>query len=240
MTANEYYIDQHAPIYVQNKTLDVTTSGITLVAEDSESECIIFRIEKTYDGISALDPSKIIYVDYIPANLNAETEKVSFYSDKILSRSEVEMDGKVYIDLKWIVPYNAVRAAGKLTIALAILGQSTSIDHEGNQIPYLWQSLPAVLTVRPNIALRHDIKITPEQTATLESVNAQVQRIQEFVDDIDNVSNINTETGEITYTTRENGTSSTETISVADLMIQDFVDEEIILSGGGAPVEEEE
>ena len=102
--------------------MDITTSGIILVAEDSESECITFRIEKTYDGISALDPSKIIYVDYIPADFNTEVENISFYSDKILHRSEIEVDGKIYIDLKWIIPYNAVRAAGKLTIALAITG----------------------------------------------------------------------------------------------------------------------
>ena len=149
--------DEHTALLVIDRIIQVIANQVTLVAEDHLSQQIRFKIRKRYDNISFLDSSKYVYIDYIPANWEivkqelaeiATEEQKEILKDLSFIHSAVSIEDNPDTDysyIRWDVPYLATCKAGTLTIALSIATANTD---------YLWQTIPAHLTVQPNIGLR--------------------------------------------------------------------------------------
>lgn len=142
---NSSMTDQHNVLMIRDKTITVVNKEVMLVAEDHLSQEVTFLIKEKYDGISFLDDTKKIYVDYIPVGYKPAEGDPAFFSDDQITRSHAPKtdDGDNWIYLKWRVPNTATHKAGKLSFALAVIGTD-----------YVWQTQPAILTVYPNIGLR--------------------------------------------------------------------------------------
>ena len=233
---NDNINDQH-PYIVINPNRSITDNSTnTLLQEDSLSQVIRFQIDEYYDGISFLDESKDIYVDYIPPKMYAdEGETATFLSDRITKREkDPQIPGKII--LHWLVPPRVARDAGSVTYAISVVNYKQA---------YVWQTLTAKLSVLPNIGKRPytpvipDIPVEPDTPGgeggevDAELLN-RVARLENFVENIDYVSNINSETGEITYTQRENGVETNITHEVDDLYATSAKNTTTVINGGGA------
>lgn len=172
--ANNSMIDQHNALMIKDKTITVVNKEVMLVAEDHLSQEITFLIKEKYDGISFLDETKKVYVDYIPVGYAPQAGEPSFLSDNHIVRSYAPntTDGDNWIYLRWRVPNTATRKAGKLSFALAVLGSD-----------YVWQTQPASLTVYPNIGFRGTeepfIPSEPESDEALTELEERISTIEE-------------------------------------------------------------
>lgn len=213
---NEELIDQHDPIYVIDRRINPITT--TIVAQDANSQQITFYINKKYDGVSFIDDSKIVYADYIPLDLNERKQsgeispEVNFFSDKleVVYESIEPPVGRVG---EWIMlKWNLPYAVTKLAgiIHFAI----SIVDKSGDTRTYTWQTLPSSFTISANLAQRGDTVLTPEDTSKLTELVEQVNVLQTDVD------NLETFLGNQSDNEPEN-------------------DAEVVIGGGGAPVEKE-
>ena len=241
LITNDVLVDEHSPLEVHERTIVVSKNSNILVAQDSRSQCITFMIKEKYDGISFLDQTKEIFVDFIPVGYKPDEGEPAFFSDLIKVREwmpKVNESDEQWILLKWIVPFAATKTAGDVTIALAVLDNAT----------YIWQTVPTKLTVLPNIGLRPAVPVTPEGEPASEnfveylgSLEDRIKELEEFDSDLDNISSINAEEGTITYTTRTpDHETETTTVSITDLWTAGLDEEELILFGGESPITEED
>lgn len=169
--------DEHNYLQIIHRDIQIIDNQIMLVAEDSMSQQIRFKMKKHYDGISFIDKTKKIYIDYIPPNWEADVKpnlirqaidadqqeyadaisKINFIHSSLtyeeFLESDSDPDKSDYIYLIWNVPYLATIQAGILTFAISVINDVISIDSP-QRITYLWQTLPAQLTVQPNIGKR--------------------------------------------------------------------------------------
>ena len=211
---NEQLADQHNPIYIIDRKINPVTS--TIVAEDVNSQQLTFYINKKYDGISFIDESKTIYIDYIPLNLEElinlgiVPEDTTFLSDKVKVISEdifpPDKQNREWIMLQWNVPPLATKISGEVRFAISV------VDSSGDNTAYVWQTLPSTFTVSENLAKRPDIVIVnPEDQPVLSELAEQVNELQQ------DVNNLETFLGNQTDDDLANDT-------------------EIIVGGGGAPI----
>ena len=152
--------DEHNCLLVVDRRIQVVANQVSLIAEDSCSQEIRFKIRNRYDNISFLSASgKEVCVDYIPAEwetfkstdefwTDVESNKryaSTFLTDKIDS-SNIYQDpsNPDYMIIRWVVPYAVTWRAGTVSIALSV----TDSDN------YIWQTGIAFLNVQPNIGLR--------------------------------------------------------------------------------------
>lgn len=207
---NEKLIDEHDPIYIIGRQINPVKTQI--LAQDFKSQQFTFYIKKKYDGISFLDSSKRIYVDYIPVDRNdlilEDGSTIEFLSDEIKEKIEIQpphgQEGE-WLALKWDLPYPATKMAGSVRFALSV------IDSSNDARAYTWQTLPSSFTVSKNIGLRNNIVLTPEEESQLQGLIDEVDSLRQDVDAIDAYL------GEQTDTDPGN-------------------DEEIVWGGGGAPI----
>lgn len=183
--ANNAMVDQHNALVVKDRTITVVNKEVMLVAEDHLSQEITFLIKEKYDGISFLDETKKVYVDYIPVGYKPQEGQPAFFSDNRIIRSyapsEENEDNWIY--LRWRVPNTATRKAGQLSFAIAVLGPE-----------YVWQTQPAALTVYPNIGFRGtDIPFVP--TDPEEALTELEDRISNIEENYISVAGINNEYG---------------------------------------------
>lgn len=231
---NNYAADEHGALRVNERTIDVSHNTNTLVAEDNLSQVITFLIKEKYDGISFLDDTKKVCVEYVPVGYVPAEGYKDFYSDEISVKyyaADVEEEER-WMYLKWKVPRAATYYAGQMPFAISVT------DNEG----YVWQTIPAYLTILPNIGRRNGTapEAPSEDYSTLES---RVVALEEFSGDIDNVSNIS-ESGQIEYTIREDRETEKHTYELGDLLAANLnldYDEsgEYLLIGGGTSSSEE-
>ena len=96
---------------------------------------------------------------------------------------------------------------------------------------YIWQTMPSTFTVQPNLAVREGLPIIPEENSNaLTDALARIGVLEDFVEDIDNISSIDPETGTITYISREDGQETKSTYSIFGLGTSDD-DEFVIIAG---------
>ena len=191
--------DEHQPLLVVDRTIQVVANQVTLVAEDTLSQQIRFKIKKSYDNISFLssdDANKQIFIDYIPANweqvkqelIKLDPSKESALNAINFIHSEVSYDVEktdndpTYAYLIWNVPYLATINAGSLTIAISIANKTDPMTGEGSS-DYLWQTIPAKLTVQPNIGKRSSSgEVSLVSAADFDSRLAALESIFKFED----------------------------------------------------------
>ena len=211
---NEQLIDQHNPIYIIDRKINPVTT--TIVAEDVNSQQLTFYINKKYDGISFIDESKTIYVDYIPLNLKELIEngivpkETTFLSDKVQVISEdvyaPDKQNREWIMLQWNLPPFATKINGTVNFAISV------VDKFGDNSAYVWQTLPSSFVVSKNLAKRPEIVIvSPEDPPILSNLVDQINDLQQDVTSLEVLL----------------GNQSDEDPSN---------DEEVIIGGGGAPI----
>lgn len=206
--------DEHDVLIVKDRTINVVASQVTLVAEDHYSQQVRFKIKKKFDNIDFLDDTKIVSVDYIPANFEMVKKDyqeeingsgdITFLSDSEntghVSR-EVSVDSD-YIIIRWDVPHTATRYAGSLKVALCI-------ENANQDDNYIWQTNVASLTVAPNIGLRDNKGSV--SIIVKDSLQEQIDELDIRVTDLDGqVNNINSRVEDI-ETIFEGGTEVTIT-----------------------------
>jgi hypothetical protein len=73
-------------------------------------------MKKKYDGISFVDESKAIYIDYIPVDKSALPENANFLSDKaiVITENVLPPNGQEneWILIQWNLPPQATAEAG--------------------------------------------------------------------------------------------------------------------------------
>lgn len=228
---NDNYIeDEHKALRVIKRHIITTDNENLLVAQDSRSQQITFEIKKCYDGVSFLDNSKIVYVDFIPVGYApTSAAEPAFFSKRIEQKEDFEENGEQWMRLKWTVPFKATKIAGSLPIALAIT------DNAG----YVWQTVPTSLTIQRNIGLRPAIPVEPTDDITMvEEISDRLLTLEEFVANLDNVESIDEEEGTLMYVTRQNGEETRSDVSVVNLLAAGSETEEVIFGGGNAADEE--
>lgn len=194
--------DEHDVLVVKDRTINVVASQVTLVAEDHYSQQVRFKIKKKFDNIDFLDNTKIVSVDYIPANFDQVKQDFSdIISSDITFLSDTESTYHVsreesvdpnYIIIRWDVPKTATRYAGSLKIALCI-------ENANGKGDYIWQTNVASLTVSANIGLRTNkgnVSITTQDSlqeqideldTRVTSLDSEVDTIDSRVTDIENI-----------------------------------------------------
>jgi hypothetical protein len=98
-------------------------------------------------------------------------KEMSFVHNRV-SIEEID-DENNYAYIRWNVPYLATIKSGALTIAISV-----SDTYDTN---YLWQTVPAILTVQPNIGLRSAggaIDIQPVSPKDIKSINDRLKAIE--------------------------------------------------------------
>ena len=222
--SSESFDDQHDYIEVKERTLASKRDiAETLIAGDNRSECITFKINRCYDGISFLDSSRKISVDYVPAKWSDQEKKngISFYSSGISSKTERNDGDQTYLLLQWIVPERALRDQGTLKIALSV--EATD---------YLWQTSPLSLTVKPNIGLRGSAEIAPEKVITLTGLNDRISIIeQSYFSAFDIASGML----KLKHRSEIDDITEYENVSIISLLEHDAADEDVFFNGYDAP-----
>lgn len=143
--ANNTQTDEHNALVVNDRTITVVNQNVMLIAEDHLSQEITFLIKEKYDGISFLDDTKVVYVDFVPIGYVPREGEPAFFSDSDITRSYAPSQGdENWIYLRWRVPKSATYNPGNLPIALSVLGSDG----------YVWQTAPAYLQILPNIGRR--------------------------------------------------------------------------------------
>lgn len=148
-------VDEHEPVYIIGRQINPVKTQI--VAQDVNSQQICFYIKKRYDGISFLDDSKQVYVDYIPVDksllVDEDGNVIAFLSDAILEIEDdpdpIDQEGD-WLLLRWNVPPAATKLAGSVTFGISVLNNFNNQE----LIDYCWQTFPSTFTVSKNIGLR--------------------------------------------------------------------------------------
>lgn len=231
-------VDEHGAVLVTDRKIDQITTPI--VAQDRNSQQIVFHLKKCYDGISFLDETKEIFVDYIPVDfipiIDDNGNTINFYSSLIHDKNLfTDAQGVEWVEIKWNIPPAAIEKAGIVKYDIAV------VDRHGD-VSYVWQTLPSSFTVSENLAKRPLVLVEPnEKPDILADLIDEINSLNDFVANLDNVSAINENEGTITYTSRENGVATETEYSVLDLAtatIDEEGEEEIEVGGGGAPIGE--
>ena len=224
---NDSAIDDHATIMIENRTISVIDDAFTLVAEDNRSQLITFSIHKYYDGISFLDESKSIYIDYVPAGYKPIDDEPAFFSDEIKTRY-VDSTDENRIVLEWLVPYGFTQFAGDVLFSLAVIG----LDG------YVWQTFPTKVEIKKNLGLRPNSPVTPADPEGNGTLEKRLLALEDYVANVDGVSSINVEDGTLTSTEKTDGIEITRTYTVAELYENAMKDDEMILISGGSEAQE--
>lgn len=194
--------DEHNALLIVDRTIQVVANQVMLVAEDNLSQQIRFKIRKKYDNISFLNPEKkIVYIDYIPADWeNVKEELINSAPSLPVEQQEAlrnmtfihstvvieETDNPEYCYIRWNVPYLATIKAGTLKIAISI--ENVDNQDQNDEAIYLWQTLPATLTVQPNIGIRKqkgNINVV-----TTDLIDARITAIEELFNEFTNTNSV--------------------------------------------------
>lgn len=167
--------DEHEPIDIDDRDIKISNNQNILVAEDNVSQCITFRMAKTYDGIDLTAEDKAIYIDFI------DSEDASLYNILIDKENITtdEVDPSLIL-IKWVVPYAITKKAGSVSFAISVIGSSEDEY-------YIWQTKPSQLIIQPNLHKRNDtpnesnddLNVLGELQAQVNTLNDEVTAIKE-------------------------------------------------------------
>lgn len=185
ISAEESLIDEHEPVYIIGRYINPIKTQI--VEQDVNSQQIRFYIKKKYDGISFLDNSKKIFVDFIPVDgkytlpdgsLTDIAGPTPFLSDEITIDNIIELEkapqGQVgeWLCLIWNLPYDAMRKAGTVKFDVSV------IDESEETRAYTWQTLPSSYAVLPNLGFRSALVHVPEIENSMAQLTRDVRDIE--------------------------------------------------------------
>ena len=200
--------DEHLPIEIMDRDIKLPAANqVAIVAEDNVSQCLTFRMPKTYDGVDLT--AKSIYVDFI----DSATKELR---NALIDPMDISIDNtdNTLINVKWLVPYAATKKAGTLAFALSAVGNLENNDY------YIWQTKPSKLTIYPNLAKRNETPSNAEDELNV------LAALQAHLDEVaQNVENLSTDVEEI------------KTSDIYSLDAETPDDQEVILRGGAAPID---
>lgn len=203
-------------IDIKNRIIQITADNNEnpLISGDNRSQIIRFRLPVFVDdGIDISSENKNIYIDY---KINDNSPIISKQIDKT-TYSQEEIEEVQYLIIPWIIENDVTAKAGTIEFALSITGDNG----------YVWQTLPAQLHIQKGLGRDFNIPINSP------SIDPTYNEVLDFIQNIDYISDINTEENTLTQVTRETGKETIiKTVSMAELL--DNNEGNIILSGGGA------
>lgn len=182
----EGLVDEHAPIYIRDRSIGKIETSV--VEGDKNSQQFVFYIQRCYDGVSFLNPSKNIYVDYIPVDtsylVDEEGQPVAFLSDLLIvedTNPEPDLNGRDWVKLIWNLPPEATAKQGTVTFAISVQGYEQEED-------YLWQTLPSSFMVLSNIGKRPPVPVSSSDG--LGVINQLQQQVNELETDVRNLESL--------------------------------------------------
>ena len=234
--------DEHEPIVINDRTISKISTIV--VAEDYSSQQFKFLIKERYDGVSILDNNKQIYADYIPVDFEPfidpldSSNMINFLSDEITEKNVIILNNENWVELRWNLPAAAMKKAGVVKFAISVISIEEPL--------YTWQTLPSTFIISSNLAKRpkipmlpSDSESTPEEdtNADMNEALTRISALEDFVNNIDNVSSIDSEKGTITYTSRDNATETVETyslLSITNTSDDGQPNDAVIMNGGSS------
>lgn len=201
-----YYglVDTDEPVDIIERTISFGNKQNILVGEDNISQLITFRMPAEYEGIEMYN--KTFYVDY----LNPDTKEL--FSLEIMNKDVIDD----YLYLYWPVPYEITRFNKDVQIAITATEAGVTFDAldghnnvNSTAQQYIWQTLPATLIVRKNLAKRKAVPESDGTKVTSQYVVEQVVALTEWQEEF-------------------------EKSDISDLDSGAPYDGEILISGGGA------
>lgn len=224
--------DQHEPIEIVDRKIVVTNNQNVLVAEDNISQAITFRIPRMYDGIDLR--SKDLYFDYVKKVDGVEklfNIPLSNYGGvegaDYITVIQDEKDSSIeYLMVPFAVPYEITQEAGTIKFAISAVDLSTTTDSiRGTVRQYVWQTLPATLTIQPNLFKRNAAPINGEEASGSELLIEAIEALELTTEEL--TDNMSSAIDEI------------EEIKSSDIYALDATgdDGEVIFSAGGADIE---
>lgn len=184
LAINNGLVDEHEPIYINGRQINPITTPI--VAGDKKSQQISFYIKKCYDGISFLDDSKRIGVDYIPvdrSDLVPGQEFNTSYDIEILDDPDpAEQEGD-WLLLKWDVPDEVMKTQGTVQFGIAVL--NSQVDAGESTEDYCWQTFPSSFIVSKYLGVRKGYSTSsPEESSAYTQLANKVSKLISEVDAI--------------------------------------------------------
>lgn len=181
ITFTEGLVDEHAPIYIRDRSIAPITTSI--VAGDRYSQQFVFYIQRCYDGVSFLDDSKLVCVDYIPLDesllIDKDGNKISYLTTVAKVEDvnpEPDENGRDWIKLIWNVPSAAMAQAGVIKFAISVLG---IVTRNNTETLYIWQTSPASFTVLPSLGPRPGVPVSAtEELGVLDVLQQQINDLE--------------------------------------------------------------
>lgn len=157
--------DEHDHIIIHDDR-SISNNNVVLLAEDSSSQLVTFEIDELYDGISVLDSTKTVQIEYLPVKyLPGEEEGRIFFDDSV--EKERLANNSSIILLKWKVPPRVTLHAGTVRYAVAVIGTDG----------YVWQTKSSSFTILPNLGLRNTA-IEPEVATSFKELENTVKLLR--------------------------------------------------------------
>lgn len=160
--------DEHEPVDIDDRDIQISNNQNVLVAEDNISQCITFRMAKYYDGIDLT--TKDLYIDFV------DIEDNSLYNI-LINKEDITDDlaNPEFILIKWVVPYAITKKAGTVSFAISAVG-------EVEEDYYIWQTKPSVLIIQPNLHKRNE---TPSESGdNLHVLGNLIAQVDTLSDDV--------------------------------------------------------
>lgn len=199
--------DEHEPIDIVDRTIQMTKNKNTLVAEDNVSQCLTFRLPKFYDGIDL--STKRFFFDYLDNDKQFLSLPIYCVNDYAIKEGETLPENIDYLALEIAIPYEITSLKSPVSFAISAIDMDILSGGDENGLEplrqYVWQTQPATLTIAENLGTRPIAPIVPEGSSSgLETLIKDVEALKNSdIYGIDAISN----------------------------------DNEVIFGGGGAPIE---
>ena len=130
-----------------------------------------------YDGVSFLNESKKVYIDFIPVDtsiLTIEGKTFDFLSMELKNITPISAPNgsdEQWMALKWKVPYVITKDAGTVPFQITIAEMN-----DEQLLSYIWQTFQSSITISKNIGFRAGLNVQPET----EIVNTIIKRIEDL------------------------------------------------------------
>lgn len=173
--SNDDLIDEHDPVLIIGRKINPVTAEI--LQQDLGSQQITFYMRAKYDGVSFLDESKKVYIDFVPVDksiLTIEGKTFDFLSMELKNITPISAPNgsdEQWMALKWKVPYVITKDAGIVPFQITIAEMNSE-----NLLSYIWQTFQSSITISKNIGFRAGLNVQPET----EVVNTIIKRLEDL------------------------------------------------------------
>ena len=186
--------DYQSAIPVIDREIKMSENTNLLLRGDNVSQCIRFKIKRFYDGIDLFD--KEINILYLSRQEEGKLCRCEIKHNQVSLISENNIS---YMILNWAVPKAITYKAGFVSFAILIqdLGIDSGSEEEVKE-KYVWQTLPASLSILDNIGEINEY-IPIEEEEYFKTLENRVSSLESNVDEIKPFLNENAGDGYVLF-----------------------------------------